>query len=156
MEADMDHEAMQGKVFQLHDGELSPAEQAEARRHLEACASCRADLDAWKKTAAAFFPASPARGSEEFVGRVMARIEEAGVWARMASRLRAAASFPRFALAGAAAAVLAFVVLRPAAPPVPPAETSASLQYAADLIEASYAEAGEEPLAETDIETYFL
>ncbi|MGQ0644356.1 MAG: anti-sigma factor family protein [Elusimicrobiota bacterium] len=153
----MDHEAMQEKVFQLHDGELSPAEQAEARRHLEACASCRADLDAWKKTAVVFFPAARAQASEEFVERVMARIEEPGVWARTASRLRAAASFPRFALAGAAAAaVLAVVVLRPAAPPVPPAETSASLQYAADLIEASYAEAGEEPLVETDIETYFL
>lgn len=105
----MTHEQIQEQLSEWLDGELDPAASADASRHIDACASCQADVARLKRLGAALFktlPAADPRSTEAFVARVMARVETDAVspWERFAGRWLA----PAFglALAGLLAGIL--------------------------------------------------
>ena len=102
-----------------HDGALAAARRSGVEEHLAACATCREELLAWRRLAAAFLPPASAAPSAAFVARVMAALpaqeEEAAV-----SYAPPAWLWPAF---GFAAAGLWLAVAWPAGEPVPGAET---------------------------------
>ncbi|MCB4755839.1 MAG: zf-HC2 domain-containing protein [Elusimicrobia bacterium] len=71
----MDHDQIKDKLDAYDDNELSIGERHEVTAHLEACAECRTNAEEWKKTTDMFFKTPQLPSSEEFVHRVMARIE---------------------------------------------------------------------------------
>jgi anti-sigma factor RsiW len=160
----MDHETLKDLVFALHDGELSPALRGEAEAHLAACAECRAKLEGWRRTSAAFFRPSSSLGSERFVRGVMERIEEEAerlpAPSALSGLLRIFSPLPRLALAGAAALAAALFLVRPAAPPPPALNAAAEVVYVAELMEgpaeSAEASAGADERIGTAIEEYFL
>jgi anti-sigma factor RsiW len=80
----MGHDHFKKNLFALYDGELSDTQCREVSAHLEGCADCRQAYTNWKKIAKTFFRPPTPQSSEQFVQRVMERVEgltESG-WAR--------------------------------------------------------------------------
>ena len=70
----MDHAWLQERLFEFHDGQLAPAPKALVEEHLSACADCRTELAAWRRTAQAFVQPLRVEPSEAFVRGVMTGI----------------------------------------------------------------------------------
>lgn len=114
------------QLLRYCDGELSAAEAARVRSHLEACWECRAEVDRFEQTIAECVefrrtvlrehlppPPAPWAGLHAQMDRIDAAIAPPSPWRRALAWLRTAAN-PRVALPVGAAAVLlaAFVMLR--------------------------------------------
>lgn len=115
----MNHEDTEKKIFELYDRELPPAEKAEIEEHITSCSACREIYEGWKRTSSVFFPSSEVMPSEEFVRKVMTRVEREGNQRIMTfpsmrdflEKFRMAFSLPRLVLGGAAAFVGAFLLI---------------------------------------------
>lgn len=156
----MDHESLQRKIFEFHDGELPPAERAAVETHLASCPGCRRSLEEWTRTARALLRPPRTEASEAFVRSVLRKIEDRETADTPPSgpglflgRLRAAFSLPRLALAGAAMLAAVFAV----SPPRPPRPAAPSVQLAANPLEGGgWLEEEEDPAFGTTVEEYFL
>jgi ferric-dicitrate binding protein FerR (iron transport regulator) len=95
-----------GQTQLLLDGQLSGAERAEAEQHLETCAECRALAQGWTSFASRYRADTAALIAEPTVDQTRQLLRRAREGAQP---LRA--RWLTFALAGAAAAVLAVVVV---------------------------------------------
>lgn len=82
----MAHDEWIERLYALHDGELTGAAREEAERHLEACAECRQQFQAWEQVAGTLFRIPEPRPSEAFVGRIMERLEIVPEVARVRAR----------------------------------------------------------------------
>ncbi|MEK7287562.1 MAG: zf-HC2 domain-containing protein [Elusimicrobiota bacterium] len=161
----MNHEELKEALFTFHDGELAGKERQEVETHLVTCSDCRLALERWKKISGVLLRPAKIAPSEEFVSRVMRRIEEErpavlglrdaleGLWDRV--------SLPNLAWAGSAAVLLVFASLyfysRPSRFLVASADEGLGLQYAEVLMENALDEKNvEKNEIETDIEEHFL
>ncbi len=73
----MDHDRLKDRLWLLYDGELGEPERREVLAHLESCPECRETSARWGRIAGALLPPPQVQPSEQFVQRVMARVEEA-------------------------------------------------------------------------------
>lgn len=155
----MDHETLKDLVFLSYDREISPADQSLVKKHLTTCAECRDTLAEWQETASLLFPSAKIVASENFVQKVMGRIETGNPlsynWQTLAAAIKTAL-FPRWIMAGAAGmAVAAILTLYPFNTSRPSSE--AAIEYASDLMEGPYVHIEEhEADNNTAIEEYFL
>ncbi|MEM7310582.1 MAG: zf-HC2 domain-containing protein [Planctomycetota bacterium] len=104
---------LRGRLALLLDGGLSPVEAARDEGHLEACAGCRAEREAWERTTALAAEALGGAAGELAwaLSGLDGRLEDAFA-ARRRSRLRRLAGGAVASAATAAAALLALFVLR--------------------------------------------
>ena len=58
-----------------YDGELPPAERAEAEAHLKSCADCRRELTRWREIARTLLEPALVRPSDRFVAAVMGDVD---------------------------------------------------------------------------------
>jgi anti-sigma-K factor RskA len=104
------------ELVALLDEALSPAALAETRRHADACAACRAELDRLAAGILALRAGSPApEPSPLFVARLESRLAAEAPRRKGLARLLSTAFLPdrpwRFAVAGGAVAVAAAAAL---------------------------------------------
>ena len=107
----MTHEAIQERLSDYWDGELSPMETRATADHLRGCAACREELELYRKADAAALrvanAAAPAE-TEAFARAVLRRLEPAPELAFLSTFLASPSrSIPAFALAAAALMLLA-------------------------------------------------
>jgi len=124
--------AVQHRLSQYLDGELSAREQAAIAAHLEDCADCRAEADAFRRAEGALRTLSVVERAPELSGDLWQRL------ARPARRGRRWA-WGGAVVAAAAIAIALLVSLRPAARttlPPPPTTKSAPAQVAVEPLEA--------------------
>jgi anti-sigma factor RsiW len=112
----MNHETFQADLFEFYDGRLPAARRGEVSTHLAGCSACRAELDAWKQTAARLVVPLQMTGTEMFVQNVMRRVraytpELAPFRWREFTRW----AFPALAFSLTACAAAFFYVLQPSA-----------------------------------------
>lgn len=70
------HDDIQEKLLSLMDPELNPSEKAELLAHLQVCAECRDFSARWEATRAPFSKVKNPQPSEDFVLKVMQKIED--------------------------------------------------------------------------------
>jgi anti-sigma factor RsiW len=72
----MDHEAAQERFSDYLEGELAADEQREVAAHLEGCADCRRELEAFRQTLRHLSGLRPMPAPDGFVGKVQQRINK--------------------------------------------------------------------------------
>lgn len=70
----MDHRAVQERLSEYLDGELSPREEAEVRAHLDGCESCRAEEEALRRMLGQLSGLKRLPPPPDFLGKVQQRI----------------------------------------------------------------------------------
>jgi anti-sigma factor RsiW len=70
----MEHGAVQERFSDYLEGELSAEERAEVASHLEGCASCRGELEAFRQTLRGLSGLKSLPPPDGFVGKVQQRI----------------------------------------------------------------------------------
>lgn len=100
-----EHDEAVSRLGEFYDGQLAQAEAEACRLHIESCPQCRASIKEFERISTVFFTVKEGTSGEDFVQKVMARIETdsdrleepvGSAWLRL----------PVFALAMAAAAFL--------------------------------------------------
>jgi anti-sigma factor RsiW len=113
----MSHESVQPDLFEFYDGGLATERRSAVAAHLSGCASCRAELETWKRTARFALQPMQITGSEIFVQNVMRKVR---VFSAELAPFRwsdfARWAYPALAFSMTACAAAFFYVLQPSPP----------------------------------------
>lgn len=72
----MNHEQIKSEIFEYADSELDQVAHQEIKAHLNECAECRAELEAWKQISGILFDRNTYEEPANFAEKVMARIAQ--------------------------------------------------------------------------------